>query len=218
VNILAVVAVGEVRLFGARMLVFCLHCNGSNVYCNGGCIPSIDRSDQVCPAVEIDDDVWEGLKAQAEPLVDTPNTVLRRLLGLAGAENKQATPKALRRGSAGSGRGDVDGQRRGPTRRAPMGSLLPESAYESPILRALAARGGSAPARDVVTAVGEMVADRLTELDRAELPNGGQRWQSRVQFTRLRLKERGLIKSGSPRGLWELAEAGEELARGEDDS
>jgi restriction endonuclease Mrr len=78
----------------------------------------------------------------------------------------------------------------------------------------LAERGGSAPARDVVNAVGKVVADRLTELDREELPNGGQRWQSRIQFTRLRLKERGLIKSGSPRGLWELADAGaEELAR-----
>jgi restriction endonuclease Mrr len=89
-----------------------------------------------------------------------------------------------------------------------VGSLLPESAYEQPILRALAERGGSAPARDVVHAVGELVADQLTELDREKLPNGGERWQSRVQFSRLRMKEKGLIKSGSPRGLWELADVG----------
>lgn len=83
-----------------------------------------------------------------------------------------------------------------------------------PILRVLSERGGAAPAREVVNAVGQLVSDRLTELDQEKLPNGGQRWQSRVQFTRLRLKERGLIRSGSPRGLWELAEAGtEELAK-----
>ena len=59
------------------------------------------------------------------------------------------------------------------------------------------------------------MGDRLTKLDRDRLPNGGERWQNRVQFTRLRLKERGLIKSGSPRGFgWELADLGaEEVAR-----
>jgi hypothetical protein len=67
-----------------------------------------------------------------------------------------------------------------------------------------------------VTAVGEIVADRLTDLDREELPNGSERWQSRVQFTRLRLKDRGLIKSGSPRGLWELSKAGAEHLSGQD--
>lgn len=170
----------------------------------------------VSRAVEIDDEVWEELKAHAEPLVDTPNTVLRRVLGLSATEDARTASEAVwPQGARRVDRGDENGRRRPPTRRAPMGSLLPESAYESPILRALAARGGSAPARDVVNAVGEMVADRFTELDREKLANGGQRWQSRVQFTRLRLKERGLIKSGSPRGLWELAEAGEELVKAE---
>jgi len=89
-----------------------------------------------------------------------------------------------------------------------MGSLLPESAYELPIMKALADRGGRAPAREVVAAVGEMVDDRLTDLDKQELEAGGQRWESRVQFTRLRLKEQGILKSGSPRGVWELAESG----------
>lgn len=85
-----------------------------------------------------------------------------------------------------------------------------------PILRVLAERDGSAPAREVINAVGQLVADRLTELDREELPNGGQRWENRVQFTRLRLKERGLIKTGSPRGLWELADAGTETVASQD--
>ena len=37
------------------------------------------------PTIRIDDDVFDELKKHAEPLVDTPNTVLRRLLGLSGS-------------------------------------------------------------------------------------------------------------------------------------
>lgn len=139
--------------------------------------------------IEIDDEVWRELQARAVPLVDTPNLVVRRALGL----------DAL---------GDHGQSVRPETSRAPVGSLLPESEYEIPILRALAEAGGSAPARDVVHAVGVLVADRLTERDREPLMKGGERWQSRIQFSRLRMKERGLLKSGSPRGLWEMAEAG----------
>lgn len=180
--------------------------------------PSYSRpaNGNMSPSVNIDEEVWEELQAQAEPLVDTPNTVLRRLLGLLPSDG---TNGQVKRGSHDTRRhdnrpADASSGRRRRGSRAPVGSLLPESQYELPILRVLAERGGSAPARDVVDAVGKLVADRLTELDREELPNGGQRWQSRVQFTRLRLKERGLIKSGSPRGLWELADAGAaELAK-----
>lgn len=32
--------------------------------------------------IEIDEDVWNLLKKHAEPFIDTPNNVLRRLLGL----------------------------------------------------------------------------------------------------------------------------------------
>ena len=36
------------------------------------------------PVIRIDDDVWRELKKRAEPLVDNPNSVLRRLFGLNG--------------------------------------------------------------------------------------------------------------------------------------
>lgn len=156
-------------------------------------IPPRDRTETV-PTVDLDEDVWGELQSLAEPLVDTPNTVLRRLLGLAKGDVSVVADASQRTG------------------RAPVGSLLPESEYELPILAVLESRGGSAPARDVVHAVGEIMAERLTERDRELLPNGGgERWQNRVQFSRLRMKEKGLIKSGSPRGLWELADAGYEL-------
>jgi hypothetical protein len=144
--------------------------------------------------IEIDNDVYETIKANAEPFVDTPNTVLRRLLGV-----------------------DRDGR---PTRVAPAprsgraspGSILPESEYEIPILQELVERGGSGHATEVTDAVGERMAGRLTDKDREKLDSGDIRWRNRVQFTRLTLKERGLISSDSPRGVWEITNEGRKVA------
>ena len=36
------------------------------------------------PVIRVDDEVWKELQRRAEPLVDTPNSVLRKLLGLTG--------------------------------------------------------------------------------------------------------------------------------------
>jgi len=154
------------------------------------------------PEINVDSEVWAALKEHAEPLVDTPNSVLRRLLGLDEAEEPQedALEKPRRRR-----RSRTPGKRK----RAPTGSLLPESEYEVPILQALLEQGGKAPSSEVVASVGRELAASLTELDQETLPNGGIRWENRVQFTRLRLKERGLIRSGSPRGIWEISEQGE---------
>jgi 5-methylcytosine-specific restriction protein A len=59
------------------------------------------------PVIRIDDDVWQWLKAEAEPLVDTPNSVLRRLAGLdrAKAADENATRGKGRRMRTRSGSG-----------------------------------------------------------------------------------------------------------------
>jgi hypothetical protein len=144
-------------------------------------------------SIEIDDDVWELLKGEAEPLVDDENSVLRRLLGI----GRRPASLFRRRPETSSAR-----------RRAPQGSLVHRDAYEIPILQELAARGGRAPGREITEAVGERVADLLTDRDYEPLDSGRVRWVTRVQFTRLRLKERGLLRSDSPRGVWELTQEG----------
>lgn len=53
----------------------------------------------MAPTIRIDDEVFDKLKEQAEPFVDSPNDVLRRILGMSGQSN---------------GRRDRDGQRRIP--------------------------------------------------------------------------------------------------------
>jgi restriction system protein len=75
----------------------------------------------------------------------------------------------------------------------------------------LSAAGGRRPTREVVDEVGRVLDDRLMELDREPIQDGGPpRWQNRVQFTRLRLVKSGFMKADSPRGVWEISPKGEE--------
>jgi hypothetical protein len=146
-------------------------------------------------SIEIDDEVFKLLRNRAEPFVDTPNTVLRRLLGI---DRVKASPTK-----------DGETTDEKPARAAP-GTLLPEREYEEPILRYLDGRGGRAPSREVVEAVGKALADRLTELDKQQLRSGDVRWEKRAAFVRLRLVERGELVNNSPRGTWEISDRGRE--------
>ncbi|MGP8223035.1 MAG: winged helix-turn-helix domain-containing protein [Acidimicrobiales bacterium] len=98
--------------------------------------------------------------------------------------------------------------------RAAHGTLLPEHEYEAPLLRALVAHGGSAPASQVIEDMGAALADRFTEADRETLDSGLTRWKNRVQFVRLRLVQAGQVKKDSPRGIWEVTSAGRERVDG----
>jgi hypothetical protein len=152
----------------------------------------------VSPSIDIDDDVFATLKRHAEPFVDTPNMVLRRLLGIDRAKQPQQ--------AAAGDDAKADG-------RAAPGTLLPEREYELPILSYLDERGGRAPSREVTDAVGQALASRLTELDKRLLQDGSIRWQKRAAFVRLRLVNRGELMKDSPRGTWEITDKGRERLR-----
>jgi len=164
------------------------------------------------PSIEIDDDIFELLKSQAEPFTDTPNTVLRRLLNMSGAAASQTTetdpsgdtggPPAPRGGKRGKGR-----KKAGRTRAA-SGTLLREQAYEKPLLQALVDAGGEAPFREVLDSVGHALEKELMPADFEKLASGGIRWHSRLQFVRLRLIERGELDREAPRGVWRITDAG----------
>jgi hypothetical protein len=166
--------------------------------------------------IEVDDEVFQALKMRAEPFEDTPNSVLRREFDLdEGTEGREeafssasgVTPTELdvsrRRGKR---RGKAKARGRGT--RAPAGSLLPETEYVDPILRVITSKGGRAPTREVIEEVGNIIGDRLTPLDKEKMSSGAVRWHNRVQFTRLRMIDQGLLKRGSPRGVWEIADEG----------
>lgn len=175
----------------------------------------------MCPMIDLDADIFEYLQARATPLVDTPNTVLRRELGLPevsespAAVNSRPTPSSVV-GERPTVRSKPDGGRRPQKKqkaprqrtRAAAGTLLPEDRYIQPLLKVLDDAGGSAPFRNVVDAFGKLMHDEFLPADFETLDSGAIRWQSRLQFVRLRLVERGLLERDSPRGIWVISEAG----------
>ena len=172
------------------------------------------------PTIRIDDDVFEELKKHAEPLVDTPNTVLRRLLGLgesgSGADSgyeEAARPPAVAR--AGSSVRRQSRRRKTATRaaRAKTGTILHGSAYEVPMLEIINEHGGRAAAREVLDELATRLDGQLTDVDRQQLDSGDVRWRNRAQFVRLRLVERGDMVKESPRGIWEITEQGRRRIR-----
>jgi Mrr restriction endonuclease-like protein/SeqA-like protein len=165
--------------------------------------------------IEIDDDLLELLKRHAEPFVDTPNDVLRRLLFDEDESSTSGRAAEDRAGPSAPGlrakRGKSKPSKKPSARkRAPSGALLSEHAYELPLLEVLDAAGGRMPTREAVAAVGERIGDQLMPMDHDVLEHGRERWEMRVQFVRLRLVEAGLLEKESPRGVWEISDAGRE--------
>jgi hypothetical protein len=171
------------------------------------------------PTIRIDDDVFDELKKHAEPFVDSPNTVLRRILGLGGGVESEGgqleieVPPAkltVATDSKGARTTRRRGRRTKAVRppRAKSGSILHESAYEVPMLEIISEQGGRAAAREVLEELGKRLADQLTEVDHEELGSGDVRWRNRAQFVRLRLVELGDLVKDSPRGMWEISEQG----------
>lgn len=180
------------------------------------------------PHIELDDEVFDFLKSQAEPFVDTPNTVLRRLLGIDGSP-RRTTPEHRPVGQAPTAARGLRSDRKPAKKkaattaatkrtRAAAGTLLPEDRYERPLLKVLADAGGQAPSREVVEAVGRELKDDLMEADFETLASGSVRWRSRLQFVRLRLIERGYLDKDAPRGIWGITDSGRAaLAEGDNE-
>lgn len=172
----------------------------------------------MAPNIRVDQEVYDFLKGRAEPFADTPNSVLRRLLNLDGAameaetgQGKRAGGRTRRPQTGRQRRTSVSPSRRrsrGRAPRTPAGVLLPEGEYVVPLLSALAERGGSAPVRDVLEAVGQALDGKLTPVDNERNTSGTIRWRNRAQFVRLRLVEEGLMAKDSPRGVWSLTDSG----------
>jgi Mrr N-terminal domain len=130
-------------------------------------------------------------QGDAGPVVDTPNSVLRRVLGLDAAASVQP---------------EGDGSTR--TRRMGPGELLQAQVYDLPILSVLDGMGGAGSAPEVIDAVGEMVEEKLTENDLMENRSGVVRRKSRVARRRFHLVQLDLLERNSPRGTWEVSEEG----------
>src|SRR5437879_5959948 len=106
-------------------------------------------------AIRIDDEVWATLQKKARAFEDTPNSVLRRVLGIDRANGKRRA-----------------------TNRVPRGVRTPQSEFQTPLLHVLYEGGGSAKMSEAVDRVGALMQERLYEIDRQTMTSGEIRWRN----------------------------------------
>ena len=156
------------------------------------------------PTIRIDDEVFEGLKQLAEPFVDTPAAVIRRLLIEKGI--LKAEPPRVK----------------APLRIPPSPErvltpqLTPQEVYEQFLLATLAQDfGGRGGKREVTQAtIQKMVRQGfINPADLELVATGETKAENTITWGRNALKNRGLIVRGSRRGLWELTEEGIEAGK-----
>jgi restriction system protein len=76
--------------------------------------------------------------------------------------------------------------------------------------------GGSGKVRAVVERVGQIMKGALSRVDYEPLNSDPDtlRWENAVKWARNEMVKDGLLKDDSPRGTWELAEAGRRALKG----
>lgn len=93
--------------------------------------------------------------------------------------------------------------------RLQRGVRTPELAYYQPILKVLDESGGSARMSDVLPRVEQLMREKLKKIDYEPLPSDGMlRWSKAAQWARNSMVKEGLLKQDSPRGIWEITDAG----------
>jgi restriction system protein len=94
--------------------------------------------------------------------------------------------------------------------RLQRGLRTPEAAYYQSILRALDGLGGRARMNDVLDRVEHLMREKLATVDYQPLNSDPEvpRWRNAAQWARNAMVKEGLLKDDSPRGVWEISEAG----------
>jgi hypothetical protein len=101
--------------------------------------------------------------------------------------------------------------------RLERGVRTPEDAFRIPILETLVEMGGAGKTADVLDRVGEILKGELKDVDYEPLPSSGMlRWRNTTQWARNAMVNEGLMKDDSPRGVWEIDEAGRAYLEGQE--
>lgn len=160
------------------------------------------------PVIRITDATWDRLKHWAVPLEDSPEDAVRKVLDAAEEHLKCSQPRLSRQEN---GVTQKPPRKRGRLRK---GLITPRQTYRRPILEALKEFGGRAYADDVLKVVEEKVKPLLNEFDLEKLASGMDiRWRNAANWMRWTLVKEGILKPDSPRGVWELSDKGEEIAK-----
>jgi hypothetical protein len=147
------------------------------------------------PVIRISAQTLERLKQWAEPLTDTAESALVKVLDAAGHE---ALPDTV------SPAPDHDRRATRPGREHRL--VLEE--LRQPLLESIYEMGGSVRAAVLRPVLRERLSSRLTADDLEPLASGEERWWNATRWERHKLVEEGLLRGDSERGMWELSDKG----------
>ena len=156
------------------------------------------------PVIRISDETMRRLKTWAEPLEDTAESALAKVLNAAETARIGRPPPdhPVRRDPTASkprARPKGDGPRK-----------LPQKAFRQPLLEIIHEFGGSAHVRQLRPAMKERVEPLLLPGDRELVSTGDERWWNATCWERNALVREGYLRPDSPRGTWALADKGVE--------
>ena len=139
--------------------------------------------------IRIDQEVWKFLMKNAVPLEDTPNSALRRLLG-------------------------IDKKRAGRSKRTKTSrTRTDQTAFLLPVLEISQECRGKAEAKRVIQELEGKMKSQLKPVDHERLKSGQIRWKNTAQWARNELVTEGYLSKDSPRGVWEITEKGREYLK-----
>jgi hypothetical protein len=105
------------------------------------------------------------------------------------------------------------GTRRGEARRGSVSldEHAPQAAYRALILETLLEIGGKGYVPEILQKVKLKAEQRglLLQRDYGDVPSGGEEyWRNLARWERKVMKDRGLLRPDSPRGIWEITDQG----------
>lgn len=88
-----------------------------------------------------------------------------------------------------------------------------ETVYFKPILQVLNQMGGVGDMADILERLPKLMKGTLTDIDFEPLAANSEvpRWWNTAQWAQSAMVQAGLLKADSPRGVWEMTEAGHKL-------
>jgi len=147
------------------------------------------------PSITISDESYAALQELAEPLVDTPDTVIARLV--------RAYRSPAKTGHDRKSRGVRDQVSQDGVR-ARRGEATPRQVYRDALLKVLRDARGELETAKAIEGVGNLLKDRLQPVDMAKLPTGEERWINSIRFARKDLVDQGKLDGRAPHGIWRL--------------
>lgn len=134
-------------------------------------------------------------------------TAVREKVGALRAEWDKLAPVYTSNGASGKPNGSHD------LSRLQRGIRTRETAYFKPILQVLNQMGGIGEMSEVLERLPKVMKGTLNEIDYEPLAPNSEvpRWWNTAQWAHSTMAQAGLLKADSPRGVWEMTEAGHKL-------